>query len=145
MCFKCGARGHVLRDCRTPQPDGPAPCMRCGDPTCGSIGAGDAFRPGIGCQRAPAPSDLDRVFCIVCGRKGHLSCAPWRNPAPAAPSCFNCGESGHWGTDCVEPRPRGADVILAGPGLSYREAHAYRLRLAQEWEQQEREQAEVAR
>lgn len=131
VCFKCGQRGHQMRDC--PSAEGPTPCMRCGDPTCGAIGAGDAFRdPSVGCQRVPSEEDLSRAICVVCGAKGHLCCVSWM-PDFATPSCFNCGEEGHTGMECDEPRPRGADVVLAGPGRSYREAHAFRLRLAQEW------------
>ena len=134
VCFKCGTRGHRLRDCRGKAD--PQPCMRCGDPTCGAIGAGDAFRAeGVSCSGMPRPEDMARVICIVCGQPGHLCCADWAPPPGATPSCFNCGEEGHVGTECKGPRPRGADLALAGPGRGLREAHAYRLRLAQAWGQ----------
>ncbi|KAK9837261.1 hypothetical protein WJX81_002448 [Elliptochloris bilobata] len=56
-----------------------------------------------GCEYPYARGDLALARCLVCGRRGHLSCGDEaRRALPHAhPSCSNCGEGGHTSTECA--------------------------------------------
>lgn len=57
-----------------------------------------------GCTKDYLEDDLAHVRCMVCGRRGHLSCQVAQGLERQHPSCFNCGDGGHVATECWKVR-----------------------------------------
>lgn len=53
---------------------GSAVCLRCGSASC--HGVEDWVRAEGGCTMRYSAADLALAVCYVCGRRGHLCCAP---------------------------------------------------------------------
>ncbi|KAK6232363.1 hypothetical protein SCA6_002436 [Theobroma cacao] len=67
-------------------------CLRCGD------SGHDMFS----CGGDYSPDDLKRIQCYVCNGFGHLSCVNVLDTSPAEVSCYNCGQTGHLGSECTK-------------------------------------------
>lgn len=93
-CQDCFHAGHIRGDCLGVFIDGKRlACQFCRKPghareTCPSAAYAASLRI----------HDPDRLICLVCGKVGHLNCAPF--PGPRKVSCFYCAELGHEGPDC---------------------------------------------
>ncbi|KAK9861869.1 hypothetical protein WJX84_004652 [Apatococcus fuscideae] len=111
-CFKCGQLGHVVRECPGGVVAGPSAevCLRCGRPDCDGAGVADNYRY---CEQQYTAQDLERVLCIHCGLRGHLSCKKMQAVLPK-PSCPICSETGHLADECAHlvTRPAKAHEII---------------------------------
>ncbi|KAL3532214.1 hypothetical protein ACH5RR_005735 [Cinchona calisaya] len=95
FCHKRGQRGHLAKDC--PEKDIVSQhisnfCLRCGN----------AGHDLFSCKDNYFPDDLERISCLVCNAFGHLCCANISNEGPTSISCYNCGQSGHLGSECTK-------------------------------------------
>jgi cellular nucleic acid-binding protein len=95
VCFNCGLPGHVVRECRLPrgQPQRQV-CTVC-------------FWSGHTKEncRSGARDVSPYAICMVCGSAGHFMCRDmqWYFGLRGI-SCYNCGRTGHVGSQCDRPR-----------------------------------------
>lgn len=71
----------------------------------------DLCRAEGACTERYLDKDLTLVRCYVCNRMGHLCCTEAPQD-PVQPSCYNCGDEGHLGTDCWRDKPNQASLML---------------------------------
>ncbi|KAK8593462.1 hypothetical protein V6N12_045542 [Hibiscus sabdariffa] len=108
-CFVCRGTFHQAHDCPKKQEENHIICLRCGD------SGHDLFS----CRSDYSVDDLKKIQCYICKDFGHLSCVKLPDhTSPTEVSCYNCGQSGHLGSDCSKcPKAvRGSK----SPALCYR-------------------------
>lgn len=110
VCFRCGEKGHQVREChghmdRWDEESNRVICRRCGRKTCRAAHDTDLLRAEGECDSDYYKEDLSLIECLSCGGIGHSSCTDLAETSPKA-SCYNCGEGGHIGTECKkDPTP----------------------------------------
>ncbi|XP_016505211.1 uncharacterized protein LOC107823133 isoform X1 [Nicotiana tabacum] len=116
-CFTCKRRGHLARDCpdtniQILQEQSCEFCLKCGDT------GHDMFT----CKDCYSSSDLEKIQCWVCKAFGHLCCIDYKDYRPRQTSCYNCGNLGHLGSDCLNLcwniRPASLSCNTGGTGPS---------------------------
>lgn len=118
VCFSCGVPGHAARNCPEARGVGGAP--RRPRVVCGICFASTHHR-----WKCDARSDWDirkqEAYCFVCHKVQHFSCKPNRwdesQYSMKGYSCFNCGQQGHHGGNCLRPKveacARNTQIALA--------------------------------
>ena len=106
ICFNCGIPGHASRNCREPHTRGGMGPRRVVCSVC--------FVSGHHRWQCKAVSDWEirnkEAFCFVCKDKKHFSCKRIRwdeskySMTLARHTCFNCGDTGHHGGNCLRPK-----------------------------------------
>ncbi|XP_039070262.1 cold shock protein 1-like isoform X2 [Hibiscus syriacus] len=107
-CFVCRGTFRQAHDCPKKQEENHIICLRCGD------SGHDMFS----CISDYSADDLKKIRCYVCEDFGHLSCVKLPYTSPTEASCYNCGQSGHFGSDCSK-----CPKVVRGsksPALCYR-------------------------
>lgn len=119
QCKNCHGVGHVMREC--PKPIKRKPCLIC---------ASKDHQQRMCPYKLHLPRVPYNVVCHRCNGKGHLQseCPDlWRQyhlttepgqirrheqavPFPTRKSCFNCGNRGHFGHECVRPTMNGNTI-----------------------------------
>ncbi|XP_039039727.1 uncharacterized protein LOC120177776 isoform X3 [Hibiscus syriacus] len=108
FCFVCRGTFRQAHDCPKKQEENHNICLRCGD------SGHDMFS----CMSNYSADDLKKIRCYVCKDFGHLSCVKLPDTSPTEASCYNCGQSGHFGSDCSK-----CSKVVQGsksPALCYR-------------------------
>ncbi|XP_021283367.1 uncharacterized protein LOC110415917 isoform X2 [Herrania umbratica] len=104
FCFVC--REEVTQaNCPEKQEENNLTCILC-------LRCGDSGHDMFSCRRDYSPDDLKKIQCYVCNGFGHLSCVNVLDTSPAEVSCYNCGQSGHLGSESTKfPKvPRGSNA-----------------------------------
>ncbi|TYI32652.1 hypothetical protein ES332_A04G079100v1 [Gossypium tomentosum] len=110
-CFVCRGTFDQASDCPKKQKENNLNynvCLRCGD------SGHDMFS----CRSDYSADDLKKIRCYICNDFGHLSCVKLPDASPTEVSCYNCGQSGHLGSDCSK-----CPKVVRGsksPALCYR-------------------------
>ncbi|KAL3623471.1 hypothetical protein CASFOL_032287 [Castilleja foliolosa] len=104
-CFICSKKGHLVADCpnRNVEVDlASTLCLKCGNT------GHDMFS----CVNNYDPEDLKAIECYICRKADHLCCAGDKTILIGA-SCYNCGQSDHFGLECTEPNgvPYGPESV----------------------------------
>ncbi|XP_012836195.1 PREDICTED: uncharacterized protein LOC105956833 isoform X2 [Erythranthe guttata] len=93
-CFICSKKGHLVINCPNKKVEVDSTSKIC--LMCGSTGH-DMFS----CSSSYDSEDLKAIECYICGKVGHLCCAENKTEGLRGEgSCYNCGESGHFGPEC---------------------------------------------
>ncbi|EOY09643.1 Uncharacterized protein TCM_025041 isoform 2, partial [Theobroma cacao] len=104
-CFLCGSLQHNGKHCVQGR-DHQANCQEKQDENnltyiiC--LRCGDSGHDMFSCRSDYSPDDLKRIQCYVCNGFGHLSCVNVLDTSPAEVSCYNCGQTGHLGSECTK-------------------------------------------
>jgi hypothetical protein len=93
-CYICARKGHHGQDCPNNDSTGARSCFWCGS-------SEHHFQV---CQYFSAVISHNDTSCMICGRKGHATCAPYSQSAlSSSPFCCNCGERDHTHVECNLP------------------------------------------
>ncbi|KAB2034745.1 hypothetical protein ES319_D04G106500v1 [Gossypium barbadense] len=110
-CLVCRGTFDQASDCPKKQKENNLNynvCLRCGD------SGHDMFS----CRSDYSADDLKKIRCYICNDFGHLSCVKLPDASPTEVSCYTCGQSGHFGSDCSK-----CPKVVRGsksPALCYR-------------------------
>mmetsp|Transcript_4251 Transcript_4251/g.6333 ORF Transcript_4251/g.6333 Transcript_4251/m.6333 type:complete len:440 (+) Transcript_4251:58-1377(+) len=110
FCMVCGKTGHVncMEEEKTRKASGftseNLPCFNCGGPTHEIKDCGWDLEMSVDLYRFAAPQIRGRKTCFRCGKEGHIS---KDCPLRTMPKCFVCGSTEHILKDCPRRRQRG--------------------------------------
>ncbi|XP_053393608.1 zinc finger CCHC domain-containing protein 7-like [Mercenaria mercenaria] len=125
-CHNCDKEGHLSKNC--PQPKKVVVCIMCAEPghicrNCPQAMCYNCEEPGHDSKNCTAPRRSFNYTCYRCNMQGHdqNQCPDnWRQyhvtvtpgkiqhfpiqTKRKRPSCFNCGDEGHFGHECEDER-----------------------------------------